>query len=61
MPTAVFAFFIGFLLTSAAVVCGKSKEKQFNDVNTRDYLRNKQLNNINLFRYFCSIGITVRK
>lgn len=27
MPTAVFAFFIGFLLTSAAVVCGKSKEK----------------------------------
>ena len=27
MPTAVFAFFIGFLLTSAAVVRGKSKEK----------------------------------
>ncbi len=27
MSTAVFAFFIGFLLTSAAVVCGKSKEK----------------------------------
>ena len=27
MPTVVFAFFIGFLLTSAAVVCGKSKEK----------------------------------
>lgn len=27
MPTAVFAFFIGFFLTSAAVVCGKSKEK----------------------------------
>ena len=27
MPTAVFAFFIGFLLTSAAVVCDKSKEK----------------------------------
>ena len=27
MSTTVFAFFIGFLLTSAAVVCGKSKEK----------------------------------
>ena len=27
MSTAVFAFFIGFLLTSAAVVCDKSKEK----------------------------------
>lgn len=27
MSTAVFAFFIGFLLTSAAVARGKSKEK----------------------------------